>query len=284
MAKDLKKVVKQLKGAVIAHGKQANTIEKHIKKMEDGASFSPEVRERIQKKKDMNEQINKAQGLAPDAAGNVNDRFGINSPQNQPYSNGTGENRGVFGQYAQNAITNIRQGQNMGNILFSGQQPPVPQHQDPNMMNMGMSMGVSPKKQAKAEAKAYADKHGIRGKARKEMVKEAKKSKSFDAETNTQSKATAKAKKEVDFGGASMNGGGRKKPTSQKIKSDNTNIKKFQKPIIAKGDGGVGPIQGSIAPMANKAAAYATDAITYPFQKMLGQPTMQMTKKFSKKK
>ena len=34
MAKDLKEVVKQLKGAVIAHGKQAKTIQSHIDSME----------------------------------------------------------------------------------------------------------------------------------------------------------------------------------------------------------------------------------------------------------
>ncbi len=33
MAKNLEEVVEQLKGAVVAHGKQAKTIEKHIKEM-----------------------------------------------------------------------------------------------------------------------------------------------------------------------------------------------------------------------------------------------------------
>ena len=33
--KNLKEVVKQLNSAVVAHGKQAKTIEKHIDKMED---------------------------------------------------------------------------------------------------------------------------------------------------------------------------------------------------------------------------------------------------------
>lgn len=80
-----------------------------------------------------------------------------------------------------------------------------------------------------------------------------------------------------------------KKPNFPPVKSnqmyaDNTSVKKFQKPVMAKGDGGVGPIQSTIAPMANKAAAYAIDAVTYPFQKMLGQPTMQMAKKLNKKK
>ena len=35
--KNLKEVVKQLKGAVVAHGKQADTIEKHIDKMEESS-------------------------------------------------------------------------------------------------------------------------------------------------------------------------------------------------------------------------------------------------------
>ena len=34
--KDLKEVVEELRGAVKAHGKQADTIEKHIDDMEDG--------------------------------------------------------------------------------------------------------------------------------------------------------------------------------------------------------------------------------------------------------
>lgn len=84
--------------------------------------------------------------------------------------------------------------------------------------------------------------------------------------------------------GASMKGDGRKKPTSKKAKSDNTNVKKFvPNPNMAKGDGGVGPIQGTIAPIANKAAAYATDAIMYPFQKIMGEPTMQISKSYAKK-
>ena len=33
MAKNLEEVVKQLNAAVIAHGKQAKTVEKHIKEM-----------------------------------------------------------------------------------------------------------------------------------------------------------------------------------------------------------------------------------------------------------
>ena len=33
MAKNLEEVVEQLKGAVVAHGKQAETIQKHIKEM-----------------------------------------------------------------------------------------------------------------------------------------------------------------------------------------------------------------------------------------------------------
>ena len=81
-----------------------------------------------------------------------------------------------------------------------------------------------------------------------------------------------------------------KKPNFPPVKSnqmyaDNTSVKKFvPNPNMAKGDGGVGPIQSTIAPIANKAAAYATDAIMYPFQKMFGEPTMQMVKKLSKKK
>jgi len=66
----------------------------------------------------------------------------------------------------------------------------------------GASMGIKPKKKAKAEAKAYAAKKGLRGKARKEMIKEAKKNQSFDPATNTQSKKTEEADKKVDLTGS----------------------------------------------------------------------------------
>ena len=35
MAKNLEEVVEQLEGAVVAHGKQAKAVKKHIKEMED---------------------------------------------------------------------------------------------------------------------------------------------------------------------------------------------------------------------------------------------------------
>ena len=37
--KNLKGVIDELRNAVKAHGKQANTIEKHVDKMEDGKGF-----------------------------------------------------------------------------------------------------------------------------------------------------------------------------------------------------------------------------------------------------
>jgi len=41
--KNLKEVVKQLKGAVKAHGKQADTIEKHIDEMEESSPLDKKV-------------------------------------------------------------------------------------------------------------------------------------------------------------------------------------------------------------------------------------------------
>ena len=41
MAKNLEEVVEQLKGAVIAHGKQAQTIEKHIEDMSSSKKEAP---------------------------------------------------------------------------------------------------------------------------------------------------------------------------------------------------------------------------------------------------
>lgn len=66
------------------------------------------------------------------------------------------------------------------------------------MMNMpdGAMMSAKPKQIAKAKAKAYADKKGIRGKARKELVKDAKRSQSFDAEAQDEKSGD----KAVNFG------------------------------------------------------------------------------------
>jgi len=74
---------------------------------------------------------------------------------------------------------------------------------DPSLMAedaTGASMAAKPKQIAKAQAKAYADKKGIRGKARKELVKDAKRSQSFDAAAQDEKSGD----KPVDFGGASM--------------------------------------------------------------------------------
>jgi hypothetical protein len=50
MAKNLEEVVEQLKGAVIAHGKQAKTVEKHIKDMKSSSPANkkefPEIKEK----------------------------------------------------------------------------------------------------------------------------------------------------------------------------------------------------------------------------------------------
>jgi len=44
--KNLKEVVKELRSAVQAHGKQADTIEKHIDNMEDSPMTQKEKRQR----------------------------------------------------------------------------------------------------------------------------------------------------------------------------------------------------------------------------------------------
>ena len=225
----------------------------------DGASFLGKFKERLQQRKEARQGegrkfplMNKmfANGLGGNVPGHgsnsvlnsLNKGFGLFNPN----SNGTGSARPNFGENAQNAIGNIMAGQQMGMQMGFNPYKTMPQQNagmppaDPmngdgsqdvaNAQAMGLdmsgvSMGVKPKKKAKAEAKAYAAKKGIRGKARKEMIKEAKKSQSFDPSTNTQSKATEEADKAVDFGGASMNGGpgdGRKKPTANIMKSDAT--------------------------------------------------------------
>jgi len=66
------------------------------------------------------------------------------------------------------------------------------------MRNMGAWMAAKPKQIAKAQAKEYADKKGIRGKARKELVKDAKRSQSFDAAAQDEKSGD----KPVDFGGS----------------------------------------------------------------------------------
>ncbi len=179
MAKNLKEVVSQLKGAVVAHGKQAKAIEKHIKEMKDGPSMFGKLRERQQNRK---ENMQKAKDVRQ------------NTLIPQPNSNGTGSARPNFNPFAQNAIGGVMGGQQMGDMLF-GQQPPQapntppvdPMNPDPvdtqsmNEKMMGMAMAAKPKQIAKAQAKEYANKKGLRGKARKELIKDAKRSQSFDA-------------------------------------------------------------------------------------------------------
>jgi hypothetical protein len=235
MAKDLKKVVTQLKGAVVAHGKQAKTIEKHIKDMGDGPSFFNKLRDKLKRDKSNQQEINESKGKFGQ---DIKDRIsGIMNPN----SNGTGSARPNFGQFAQNAIGNVMGGQKMGNALgfrqgvndkldkvlqavqgdasgndvpqTPGMPPADPMTNQPAsmpegsnvdaansaMMNMdGAMMAAKPKQVAKAQAKAYADSKGIRGKARKELIKDAKKSQSFDAKAQDEKSGD----KAVEFGGS----------------------------------------------------------------------------------
>lgn len=235
MAKDLKKVVTQLKGAVVAHGKQAKTIEKHIKDMGDGPSFFNKLRDKLKRDKNNQQEINEFKGKFGQDLKNT---FG---GVMNPNSNGTGSARPNFGQFAQNAIGNVMGGQKMGNALgfrqgvndkldkvlqavqgdasgndapqTPGMPPADPMTNQPAsmpegsnadaansaMMNMdGAMMAAKPKQVAKAQAKAYADKKGIRGKARKELVKDAKRSQSFDAKAQDEKSGD----KAVEFGGS----------------------------------------------------------------------------------
>ena len=194
MAKKLKEVVEQLKAAVVAHGKQAKVIDNHIKEMKDGPSFFDKMGERMKRRRENRKTMGEARenprpGLNPFASfSNENRRPGFN-----PFSNGTGSARPNFGENAQNAIGNVMRGQQMGmqmgfnpgNILpqpNAGMPPADPMTNDPAMMGMmGMSMAAKPKQVAKAKAKEYANKKGLRGKARKELIKDAKRSQSFDA-------------------------------------------------------------------------------------------------------
>lgn len=202
-------------------------------KKEDGPSFLNSLRDKFQQRRQQNQANN-----APRPNGIFN-----------PFSNGTGSGRPNFSQVTQSVLGRITGGMGLGKSMggfgtggnqanlaanqLAASAPLTPeqaaQQQEANaaLMNTDMGgapMGVKPKKMAKVQAKEYAKKHGIRGKAKREMVKEAKKSRSFDAETNTQAKGNEAASKEVDFGGASMNGGpgGRKKPTANTMKSEST--------------------------------------------------------------
>ncbi len=233
MAKDLKKVVTQLKGAVVAHGKQAKTIEKHIKDMNDGPSFLNKLKEKVGAK--------------------VQEKLG------QVFSNGTGDARPNFEESTQNDISSVMSGQrkmlqfgrganeklkensqklsevlkavqsnNPGNnpqsdfTKMASQQTASMPLADPMTttpgsipegsnddavnaansaimnMDMGAMMAAKPKQVAKAKAKAYADKKGIRGKARKELVKDAKRSQSFDDKAQDEKSGD----KAVEFGGS----------------------------------------------------------------------------------
>jgi len=178
---------------------------------------------------------------------NVANRFGFNSTQNDPASNGTGSARGNFGQFAQNAIGRIRQG---GMALF-GEHNPWHQSADPNaaqtmttapcppttpqspmptshvrQWNPTTGASASAKKIAKKAAKQYVAENRLTGDEAKEVVKNAKKTQSFSKESNPHAdrKAGGAKNKNVNFGG-SMNGGpgdGRKKPTANTLRSDAT--------------------------------------------------------------
>tara|TARA_X000001382_G_C3150955_1_gene172962 strand:+ start:290 stop:901 length:612 start_codon:yes stop_codon:yes gene_type:complete len=200
----------------------------------DGASFLNKFREKIQQRREarkqmqqggaetaFNEARSEAQANMTQAGGNalMSNQMMNTLGTNNPNSNGTGSARPNFGQFAQNAIGGVMAGQKMGDVMGmqSPGMPPVDPmsgggvtnnqsdkvYADPSSLpEQGASMGVKPKKKAKAEAKAYAAKKGLRGKARKEMIKEAKKNQSFDPATNTQSKKTEEADKKVDFTGS----------------------------------------------------------------------------------
>ena len=165
------------------------------------------MKRRRENRKTMDEaRENPRPGLNPFASfSNQNRRPGFN-----PFSNGTGSARPNFGENAQNAIGNVMRGQQMGtqmgfnpgNILpqpNAGMPPADPMTTDPAMMGMmGMSMAAKPKQVAKAQAKEYANKKGLRGKARKELIKDAKRSQSFDAAAQDEKSGD----KPVKFGGS----------------------------------------------------------------------------------
>lgn len=195
----------------------------------DGASFLNSFRERLQEKREAKKERQLNSGNASNALDQA--RADFSSNQMNPASNGTGSARPNFGQFAQDAIGNVMGGQKMGDALGfrqggsdkldkvlasveggqSGNDVPQDASTQPqaapmpptdpmtdNNPDMGMSMAAKPKQVAKAQAKAYADKKGIRGKARKEMVKDAKRSQSFDAAAQDEKSGD----KPVDFGGS----------------------------------------------------------------------------------
>ena len=186
-----------------------------------GASFLNNIREKMQQKRESQQSMDDS--AIESGFNDPNNNMQQNDPTMNPMSNGTGSARPNFGQFAQNVLSKVSGGLGLKHAMGGYgtkqamqqqmQQPFSPDQEQANaaLMNMNASgasiSGVKPKKVAKAKAKAYADKHGIRGSARKEMIKEAKKGRSFDPETNSQSKKVAESKKEVDFGGAPMNGG-----------------------------------------------------------------------------
>lgn len=197
----------------------------------DGASFLNKFRERFQERRDARKERQLNSGNASDALAQARSDFENKRNQMNPASNGTGSARPNFGQFEQNAIGNVMGGQKMGDALgfrqgvndkldkvlaaveggqsgndvpkdtsIQPQSAPMPPA-DPmtdNNPDMGMSMAAKPKQVAKAQAKAYADKKGIRGKARKEMIKDAKRSQSFDAAAQD----AKSGDKPVDFGGS----------------------------------------------------------------------------------
>tara|TARA_Y100000389_G_scaffold167362_1_gene172535 strand:- start:680 stop:1321 length:642 start_codon:yes stop_codon:yes gene_type:complete len=207
----------------------------------DGASFLNKFREKFQQLRDTSQQIqqggaetalndsaSQAQadippGGMPQDGGNaalMSDQMMNTLGTNNPNSNGTGSGRANFSppQGMMGMMSPLQMGpQKMMATLKQRVQAKLQDLKDSRpaqgeydaaaiakemAARSGASMGVKPKKKAKAEAKAYAAKKGLRGKARKEMVKEAKKNQNFDPATNTQSKKTEEADKKVDLTGS----------------------------------------------------------------------------------
>ena len=179
----------------------------------DGASFLNSFREKLQEKREARKERQLNSGNASNALDQA--RADFRPTQMNPASNGTGSARPNFGQFAQDAIGNVMGGEKMGDTLGfkqggsdilqnlntqpqSASMPPADPMTDNPDMYTGASMAAKPKQVAKAQAKAYADKKGIRGKARKELVKDAKRSQSFDAAAQDEKSGD----KPVDFGGS----------------------------------------------------------------------------------
>ena len=177
------------------------------------------------------------------------------NPATNPFSNGTGSGRSVFDPLAQDSINSVNQGQTMGNVMFNKNQ-----QMDPTMQNQGPSLNIvsgggaggvgnlltklGPVAAATAGVVGVGKMIGGMGKKKKEKAKAAsgasmrgKPDKKFkpDKGSNNLHVETSNFAAKAGMGQGNIRGDRAITfDNIENVTTDNTYVKRFQKPIMAK--------------------------------------------------